>query len=48
MLNIFLAVGIWECKKTGKKVAGGAWEPHTQNFLVTSMGIKRLREAQDT
>merc|ERR1712228_267139 len=38
------AVGIWTCKNTGNKVAGGAWEPHTQNYLVISMGIKRLRQ----
>ena len=43
----YLAVGIWECKNTGKKVAGGAWEPHTQNYLVVSMGLRRLREANE-
>merc|ERR1711924_217258 len=26
------AVGIWECSRTNKKMAGGAWEPHTQNY----------------
>ena len=40
----FLAVGIWTCSKTGRKVAGGAWEPHTQNYVVVNMGLKRLRE----
>merc|ERR1712055_575170 len=38
------AVGIWQCSRTGKKVAGGAWEPHTQNYAVVAMGIRRLRE----
>merc|ERR1712244_184270 len=38
------AVGIWTCSKTGRKVAGGAWEPHTQNYVVVNMGLKRLRE----
>merc|ERR1711970_1164338 len=40
------AVGIWTCSKTGRKVAGGAWEPHTQNYVVVSMGLKRLRDSQ--
>ena len=40
----FLAVGIWHCSRTNKKVAGGAWEPHTQNYAVVAMGIRRLRE----
>merc|ERR1711868_254820 len=39
------AVGIWECSRTNKKMAGGAWEPHTQNYQVVNMGIRRLREA---
>ena len=43
-INLFLAVGIWQCSRTGKKVAGGAWEPHTQNYAVVAMGIRRLRE----
>merc|ERR1739838_738404 len=34
------AVGIWQCSRTGKKVAGGAWEPHTQNYAVVAMGIR--------
>merc|ERR1712147_139642 len=38
------AVGIWQCSRTGKKVAGSAWEPHTQNYAVVAMGIRRLRE----
>merc|ERR1711935_501691 len=38
------AAGIWQCSRTGKKVAGGAWEPHTQNYAVVAMGIRRLRE----
>lgn len=42
--SIFLAVGIWHCSRTNKKVAGGAWEPHTQNYAVVAMGIRRLRE----
>merc|ERR1712048_182795 len=42
------AVGIWHCKRTNKKVAGGAWEPHTQNYAVVAMGIRRLREAVES
>ena len=44
ILIVFLAVGIWHCSRTNKKVAGGAWEPHTQNYAVVAMGIRRLRE----
>lgn len=44
ILTVFLAVGIWHCSRTNKKVAGGAWEPHTQNYAVVAMGIRRLRE----
>merc|ERR1711881_270186 len=40
------AVGIWHCSKTNRKIAGGAWEPHTQNYHVIAMGVRRLREAQ--
>merc|ERR1712037_792874 len=42
------AVGVWTCARTNKKMAGGAWEPHTQNFQVVSMGIRRLREAVES
>merc|ERR1711879_1034831 len=42
------AVGIWSCSRTNKKMAGGAWEPHTQNYQVVSMGIRRLREAVES
>merc|ERR1711977_270025 len=41
------AVGIWTCSKTNRKLAGGAWEPHTQTYKVIEMGIKRLREAKE-
>merc|ERR1712018_535058 len=30
------------------KMAGGAWEPHTQNYQVVAMGIRRLREAVES
>merc|ERR1712098_45692 len=42
------AVGIWACSRTNKKMAGGAWEPHTQNYQVVAMGIRRLREAVES
>merc|ERR1712047_103491 len=42
------AAGVWTCARTNKKMAGGAWEPHTQNFQVVSMGIRRLREAVES
>merc|ERR1712110_848878 len=42
------AVGIWMCSRTNKKMAGGAWEPHTQNYQVVNMGIRRLREAVES
>merc|ERR1712088_540981 len=37
------AVGIWQCSRTGKKVAGGAWEPHTQNYAVVAVRMSRRK-----
>ena len=38
------AIGIWECKKCNKTIAGGAWSLHTQAALTVRGTIKRLRE----
>ena len=41
------AVGIWKCKRTGKKMAGGAYQLATTAAVTakaTIMRLKRLRE----
>ena len=41
------AVGIWKCKKTGKKIAGGAYQLSTTPAVTakaTLMRLRRLRE----
>merc|ERR1739847_103830 len=40
------SVGIWECKKTGVKMSGGAYEPETPTARTTKYGIQRLRANQ--
>merc|ERR1712223_100368 len=40
------SVGIWECKKTGVKISGGAYQLETTAAKTIKYGIKRLREAQ--
>lgn len=40
------SVGIWECKKSGIKMTGGAYEPETPTARTTKYGIQRLRANQ--
>merc|ERR1712178_61380 len=40
------SVGIWECKKTGIKISGGAYVPETVTAKTVKYGLKRLRDAQ--
>merc|ERR1711899_418727 len=40
------SVGIWECKKSGVKISGGAYQLETTAAKTIKYGIKRLREAQ--
>merc|ERR1711944_122393 len=40
------SVGIWECKKTGVKLTGGAYEPETTTAKTVKYGIARLRANQ--
>merc|ERR1712066_703903 len=40
------SVGIWTCKKSGVKIAGGAYQLETTSAKTIKYGIRRLREAQ--
>merc|ERR1739848_267538 len=40
------SVGIWECKKSGMKMSGGAYVPETTTAKTVKYGLKRLRDAQ--
>merc|ERR1711877_93651 len=40
------SVGIWECKKSGIKISGGAYVPETVTAKTVKYGLKRLRDAQ--
>merc|ERR1711997_424141 len=40
------SVGIWECKKSGMKISGGAYMPETVTAKTVKYGLKRLRDAQ--
>ena len=39
-------VGIWECKKCKKVVAGGAWSISTPTALTVRSSIQRLRRSK--
>ena len=39
-------VGIWECKKCGKVVAGGAWTVATPAAMTVRSSIQRLRRSK--
>lgn len=39
-------VGIWECKKCGKVLAGGAWSVATPAALTVRSSIQRLRRSK--
>ena len=39
-------VGIWECKKCGKVVAGGAFSVSTPTALTVRSSIQRLRRSK--
>merc|ERR1712216_778558 len=44
------AVGIWKCRKTGKKIAGGAYQLSTTPAVTakaTIMRLRRIRESAD-
>ena len=41
------AVGIWKCKKTGKKIAGGAYQLSTSAAVTAKATITRLRRLRD-
>merc|ERR1711990_759576 len=41
------AVGIWRCKQTGKKIAGGAWMMATAAAVTAKTTINRLRRLRE-
>eukprot|EP00823_Brevimastigomonas_motovehiculus_P001338 TRINITY_DN11864_c0_g1_i1.p1 TRINITY_DN11864_c0_g1~~TRINITY_DN11864_c0_g1_i1.p1 ORF type:complete len:107 (-),score=15.71 TRINITY_DN11864_c0_g1_i1:70-348(-) len=41
------AVGIWECKKCRKAVAGGAYTVSTPTAATVRSTVRRLREMKD-
>merc|ERR1712146_155055 len=42
------AVGIWKCRKTGKKIAGGAYQLSTTPAVTAKATIMRLRRLRET
>ena len=41
------AVGIWHCKKTNKKIAGGAYQLSTASAVTAKATISRLRRIRE-
>ena len=41
------AVGIWKCKRTGKKIAGGAYQLSTAAAVTAKTTIQRLRRLRE-
>ena len=42
------AAGIWKCKQTGRKIAGGAWMLSTAAAVTAKTTINRLRRLRDS
>ena len=42
-----IAVGIWKCKSTNRKIAGGAWSLSTAAAVTAKTNINRLRRLRE-
>merc|ERR1712087_123887 len=42
------AVGIWHCKSTDRKIAGGAWTLNTAAAISAKTNINRLRRIRES
>ena len=42
------ACGIWKCKSTNRKIAGGAWSLSTAAAVTAKTNINRLRRIQES
>ena len=43
-----VAVGIWKCKSTNRKIAGGAWSLSTAAAVTAKTNINRLRRIAES
>ncbi len=43
-----IAVGIWKCKSTNRKIAGGAWSLSTAAAVTAKTNINRLRRLRES
>jgi len=41
------AVGIWKCKQTGRRIAGGAWTLNTAAAIAAKTNVNRLRRLRE-
>ncbi len=41
------AIGIWKCKDTNRKIAGGAWSLSTAAAITAKTNINRLRRLKE-